>query len=117
MKKTKYTTKWIKALRSGKYKQAQRTLRRRKGSGACYCCLGVACEIYLHGKWDGEVYLLAGAGSLHVLGDNLRRSYGMAAGEQRELAIINDTGASFEQIADIIEKSISTGIEITRSDF
>lgn len=33
---------WVKALRSGKYKQAKEVLSDRKG----YCCLGVACEVY-----------------------------------------------------------------------
>ena len=33
---------WVKALRSGEYKQAIGQLR-REGS---YCCLGVACDLY-----------------------------------------------------------------------
>lgn len=39
--------KWIKALRSGKYKQGQGTLKQynRKGE-AQHCCLGVLCELY-----------------------------------------------------------------------
>jgi len=38
--------KWVKALRSGKYKQSREML---KNSGG-YCCLGVLCEI-LDFKW------------------------------------------------------------------
>ena len=33
---------WVKALRSGKYRQARETLRKGNGS---MCCLGVLCEI------------------------------------------------------------------------
>lgn len=34
---------WIKALRSGKYKQGKWTLRNHNNS---FCCLGVLCDIY-----------------------------------------------------------------------
>lgn len=39
--------KWVKALRSGKYKQGAGTLKQynRKGQ-AEHCCLGVLCELY-----------------------------------------------------------------------
>lgn len=39
--------KWVKALRSGKFKQGQGTLKHydRKGQ-AKHCCLGVLCELY-----------------------------------------------------------------------
>lgn len=39
--------KWIKALRSGKYKQGQGTLKQYDSKGnAQHCCLGVLCELY-----------------------------------------------------------------------
>lgn len=37
----KFKRDWVKALRSGKYKQGQRTLLRDNK----YCCLGVACVV------------------------------------------------------------------------
>lgn len=40
--------KWIEALESGKYKQAQYYLQRQGG----FCCLGVACDIYDPKGWD-----------------------------------------------------------------
>lgn len=40
---------WMKALRSGKYKQARKRLKNRKGG---FCCLGVLCD--LHGKETGD---------------------------------------------------------------
>lgn len=38
-------TKWIKALRSGEYKQGRSKLKERTGSITRYCCLGVACAV------------------------------------------------------------------------
>jgi hypothetical protein len=41
MKRTEHTQQWLDALRSGKYKQIQHTLRNDSG----YCCLGVAAHV------------------------------------------------------------------------
>lgn len=41
--------KFIKALRSGKYKQGRTALRRREQA---YCCLGVACDVSKKGRWQ-----------------------------------------------------------------
>ena len=39
--------KWIKALRSGKFKQGTGTLKQYDSKGqAQHCCLGVLCELY-----------------------------------------------------------------------
>lgn len=47
---------WIKALRSGRYKQAQNELKDNEGE---YCCLGVACTISKLGRWDEyNVYIV-----------------------------------------------------------
>lgn len=42
-------TKWVEALRSGKYKQGKKSLRSREGDK--YCCLGVLCDLYAANKW------------------------------------------------------------------
>lgn len=39
---TEKQKKWIEALRSGKYKQGRGFLKKDN----CFCCLGVACEIF-----------------------------------------------------------------------
>ena len=38
--------KWVRALRSGKYKQGREWLR----AGDTFCCLGVACELAIKAK-------------------------------------------------------------------
>ena len=39
--------KWVKALRSGKFKQGQGTLKQYNSKGVVqHCCLGVLCELY-----------------------------------------------------------------------
>ena len=40
--KAELKTKWIEALRSGKYNQGRRALVTNQGS---YCCLGVLCDV------------------------------------------------------------------------
>ncbi len=45
-KLNKNATKWVKALRSGKYRKAIGQLKKGRG----FCCLGVACDLYLKEK-------------------------------------------------------------------
>lgn len=45
--KQRIMKKWVKALRSGKYKQGKNTLKQYNSKGqAQHCCLGVLCELY-----------------------------------------------------------------------
>ncbi len=52
----KNAKKWVKALLSGKYKQADGQLR----DGDKFCCLGVACDLYAKEHsgyiWEGEQF-------------------------------------------------------------
>lgn len=122
--------KWIKALRSGKYRQAEGQLceydhhRHYK-----HCCLGVACEL-IHGKdffrkqrrefeggglsrWESECSVDKNIGQ--VLGEMERKSIGLRRNDGcptddnfnilLSLAEYNDEGYSFKEIADIIEKN------------
>jgi hypothetical protein len=94
--------KWVKALRSGAWKQA----RGRLCDGDAYCCLGILCKVAgltistepgfdgvagtetETSSWAqyGPVYSLIGDGHL-----------------AREFAEGNDNGMSFDQLADLIE--------------
>lgn len=104
--------RWIRALRSGKYKQVKGHLKDPAG----YCCLGVLCQISRQGKWangSGAVPYQAGSssssGELPLL---VKEWAGMksAAGKipgQDDLTQLNDKrGLSFAQIADHIEANL-----------
>ncbi len=109
--------KWVDALRSGKYKQTTQRLGLEQRDGTKrYCCLGVACEIYADEnpdslvRWKGkELYSREyNSGSLSPeivkwlgLDDDCGRYTNDRNGYS--LSRRNDHGASFEEIADIIE--------------
>lgn len=88
---------WVKALRSGKYKQDTGRLGDAKTG---YCCLGVACIA-------AEVGFNPDAGGLPLAA---RRKYGFDSGDpliakHRTAAEANDSfGWSFKRIAAAIEK-------------
>ena len=52
----KVKKKWLKALRSGKYKQGKERLRETTEGKQEYCCLGVLSDIHREetkGHWNG----------------------------------------------------------------
>ena len=104
----KLKKKWVKALRSGDYDQGETFLLRFKGDRAQYCCLGVLLELE-HGEdaWDTmrPEESLYGSGSGYLYTD-LGRKPNFSAEHQRHLAFLNDTGKSFEEIADYIEENL-----------
>jgi len=117
--------RWIKALRSGEYKQTRGALRKSNGEPS-YCCLGVLCNIYLSDgnnvTWgqDDEFYYPEGGGSSAYkrirgilpsvvmqwagLNDSKAQFRGGEAYTDSTLAGVNDNGKSFEEIANIIEE-------------
>ena len=122
--------KWIAALRSGKYKQAKKRLRTGEDS---FCCLGVLCDVVQPASWHrggnagvvsfgfGEMGLattalpdplakkmgMGSAGHFRVaslpeeLQDRVRQFVGETTASS--LAMLNDSGARFELIADVIQ--------------
>lgn len=77
-------TKWVAALRSGKYKQGRGEYRSDDG---CYCALGVLLNVMAHYGWAYS---------------NTRRL--VAAGLRPDRVIKdNDNGLSFNEIADKVE--------------
>jgi hypothetical protein len=112
---------WIKALRSGVFKQGQSYLSRKTSSGdVLNCCLGVACELYLIHEPDGGLEKSIDENGIDgtfitydlmpgSLPDKVKNWLGLAdrAGVYNQgdcaLTADNDDGKSFEDIADIIE--------------
>lgn len=119
---------WVKALRSGEYKQTSSTLRRDDGS--C-CCLGVACDLalkndWVRGKWQSETFRCqftdeSGRIEMSNLPATVADAFGIgrdplftlknpildySVGEEivRSATYLNDVlGLPFDQIADVIE--------------
>lgn len=101
---------WIKALRSGKYKQGQNFLR----SNGTYCCLGVLCDVYQkqtgEGEWEDRAFV---ATPSDLSSTELPRRVVRWAeledsnpllGRKLVASALNDGGKSFALIADRIEK-------------
>lgn len=104
----KFAEKWLKALRSGEYEQAEGRLYDHKNNG--YCCLGLACEIVGHTR-NVERYGYLEFPNMITNSNNpvfkkvpaiLRQTEGLA----EKLAEMNDDGESFKQIANWIEKNV-----------
>lgn len=100
----KHKKTWIKALTSGKYKQATGSLIRRdvyaQGKKVVsYCCLGVAERVCL-GKRTNNIY----GGSLCETSMN---KLGLTEPAHAKLVNLNDNrGKDFKEIAKWIEKNL-----------
>lgn len=115
-----FAKKWVEALRSGKYKQGQEMLMRYNEGG--YCCLGLACEIAGIKIESGYAYSFPfdllkkkeiSIDSLPaILQEDCFGTYkaDLSVEEQVnfncKLAKLNDTGHTFQQIADWIEANV-----------
>jgi len=109
--------KWVKALRSGEYKQGCDYLK-QEGLVYRYCCIGVLVDIGLEGEWR-EV-LSSGKYKFYPAGENKDGTtfyefingqkyldkLSITMGQQKALADMNDNGTPFCQIADWIEKNL-----------
>ncbi len=117
--------KWVAALKSREYTQAQKRLREPDTSS--YCCLGVLCDLYLketgEGKWglDGyfevngvsdrgvpppAVWEWAGLPDSNPNVDLSSYDLDLTTGYTESLANGNDAGLTFAQIADVIEAQL-----------
>lgn len=96
--------KWIKALRSGRYKQARSQLYDFVTDG--YCCLGVLCRV-VRAQQDGEGFIWKGDWEALDLPNALRNELGLSLGQIGTLVKMNDDGrASFKEIATYIRKEL-----------
>jgi len=113
MKKT-VMKRWVKALRSGKYKQSKRKLKRTSKGKDLYCCLGVLCDISKQGEWENNKYKTSDSLERDVLPPAIMDWAGITEPNgnfsadiviDKFLTDYNDDGCTFEQIANIIEKN------------
>lgn len=107
---------WVAALRSGKYKQGHGYLCSRNG----FCCWGVACDIVDPNGWRGPEDF--SKGPLGYKNDSEQLEYlmsfapvsvidtlGVQKLDQIKYAAMNDDGKTFLEIADAIEKEMTSG--------
>jgi hypothetical protein len=123
--------KWVKTLRSGKFKQGTGTLKQYNSKGQSqHCCLGVLCELYnsemkkskkktLPEKvYDNDMDFSFGysrfGGSKEDLPKDVMKwsgienslgQFNLSDNHYETLADLNDLGRKFKTIADIIEKN------------
>lgn len=105
---------WIKALRSGDYKQGRMKLRNLDDE---YCCLGVLCDVYAktkgQGNWDKEdaretnLFIFENDGFDSIPPDKITQAanLGLADSDATDMLInMNDSAhLSFDQIANHLE--------------
>jgi hypothetical protein len=99
-------TLWIKALKSGKYKQCKDAMRKRRGKTTSYCCLGVLEQ--LRCDETGAKFQDCGVLSPDTMAwAGLDSDDPMLAGRRNPdyyAARLNDKGETFDYIANRIEK-------------
>lgn len=130
--KKEVAKKWVKALRSGKYKQGKGYLKQLDSKNEPkHCCLGVLCELYdqqmkknhkktLHAdhmvdsetgtefislnQHDGGLpkVVREWANMINPLGEFIKND------RVQYLADLNDDGKKFSTIANIIEKNVES---------
>lgn len=105
---------WVDALKSGKYQQGTGTLRAQHDDK--YCCLGVLCEISELGTWDREGWEWVWAYKVGEEDENAAvlpaavqewaemKSKAGDLSDETNLARQNDSGKTFSEIAEIIER-------------
>lgn len=101
--------KWIKALRSGEYKQGKNVLRRRDNT---FCCLGVLCDLYiketgkLQWKDSDHEYLFQIDENTCFLPLDVRKWSDLTQKRATLMEMNDELDKSFNEIADYIEKEL-----------
>lgn len=93
-----FKERWLKALRSGEYKQGEGILQ----WNGCYCCLGVAACLIDPDGWYGSTF----RGNDYILPVETMKEIGLSGQASDKLTNMNDDGDSFATIADWIEANL-----------
>lgn len=104
-------TKWVEALRSGRYPKGESQLR----CGSQFCALGVLCDVSGVGRWettpydDRDYYVPNGRESekdATTLPTPVTEVALLAPRDEEAVFNMNDDGATFPEIADWIEQNL-----------
>lgn len=105
--KKRLKNQWIKALRSGEYKQGRQRLRSSKEE---FCCLGVLCDIGLDTDWVLDAargdWGISRRETFGMPSDLDLQALGLPSLAAWDLARLNDGGRPFSEIADWIEENV-----------
>lgn len=103
---------WTNALRSGEYVQGKEALHVKTESEEQHCCLGVACvkfnelnpdsPLHVRGPVNKDEHFMYD-GEVAYLPVRVAEWLGMPNHGSQILGDLNDSGLSFEKIADVIE--------------
>ena len=101
--------KWIAALRNGEYVRCSEALRKDDESGPMFCCLGVLGDIMDSNSWSRNNHgNWAYGGRCQLLPmDTYEVWVGKDFWSQYTLSQDNDTGKSFKEISDRIERKMN----------
>jgi len=101
-------SKWIEALRSGKYKQCKWVLKCESSIGEeKFCAIGLACEVFDNSKW-----LRVGGGLFNY--DNVQSTVewlNTDLAHINDVRHMNDSGESFDSIANFLENLLKEDTE------
>lgn len=115
--------KWVRALRSGKYKQGdgQLVTTDDEGKPVSYCCLGVLCDIAAKEKitkmrlgddlairYDRQISFLPLKVQKWAAVAELKGKFVDSDGDFGNLAQLNDDGCTFRDIAKVIEDNAAS---------
>ena len=99
--------KWLRALRSGRYAQTNGYLHKEVNGQDRFCCLGVLTNLYVEENGEPEVWNLGNI----ILAEEVVEWAELTDENphvviEGTLASLNDSGRTFKQIANIIEKEL-----------
>jgi hypothetical protein len=115
--KKKVKKLWVEALKSGEYSQGTGGLR----DGDLFCCLGVLCDIHAKetsSEWAAPTFksFSSYSGYTVTLPTKVAKWAGLenndpivkspSGTDEEHLSVLNDGGATFEQIAGLIDEQL-----------
>src|SRR5262249_12501553 len=109
---------WIAALRSGDYQQGHGILRERSLRGRTrFCAMGVLFDLVSRARWWDRLTRRAGRTDM-VLGYvpmEVLAEIGISNAQQALITSLNDSGKTFEQIADVIEQDFEDELRLRQT--
>lgn len=105
--------RWLRALRSGRYKQTTGQLKHTSDGETCFCVLGVLCDLCPQKRWLGDSTASTIEGGLGIPSPAVLKWAGFGSSTPpikdvriQKLIQMNDSGVDFLELANYIEKAI-----------